>query len=133
MSVFTRLTCLVLVALIACGGGGASEPAAPSADPEAERRAESERKLRAAQESAAEAMCERLVDCSIEAARANMTPEEVANLDLEKTTVAARAECEDESSQRAWSPRQIRVVQRCVVEAEVCEALHTCLDEAKKR
>ncbi len=134
-----RLSCTVLAAVLgACSGSSGSQSpagggAVPAQDPEASRRAESERQLRAAQESAVEAMCDRLVDCSVEEARATMTPEEVAGLDLENTMPLAREECEDESTQRNFSPRQVRVVQRCVTEAATCEALHSCLDEAKKR
>jgi hypothetical protein len=132
---------LVLGAAAACGGGGgaASEPAAtastPAAQPEPSpaTEAEAERKLRAAQESAVEALCERLVDCAIEEARASMTPEQVAELDVEDTGARLRDKCEGEGATSTLSPRQIRVVQRCVNLDATCDDLQACVAEAKKQ
>ena len=130
---------VLFVATPACGGGGgASEPAAtaspPAAQPEpAPSGAEAERKLRAAQDSAVEALCERLVDCAIEEARASMTPEQVAELDVEDTGARLRDKCEGEGATSTLSPRQIRVVQRCVNQQGTCDELQTCVQEAKKQ
>ena len=130
---------VVVAAAMACGGGGeASEPAAPTspaaAEPEpAPPDAEAERKLRAAQDSAVEALCERLVDCAIEEARASMTPEQVAELDVEDTGARLRDKCEGEGATSTLSPRQIRVVQRCVNQDGTCADLQTCVAEAKKQ
>lgn len=132
---------ILLVGAAACGGGGgdASDPAtttsAPTARPEPPPSgdADAERRLRAAQDSAVEALCERLVDCAIEEARASMTPEQVAELDVEDTGARLRDKCEGEGATSTLSPRQIRVVQRCVNQQSTCDELHVCVDEAKKQ
>ncbi len=130
---------LALLAAAACSGGAGErsapgERSVPSPERPAEAAASSpESKLRAAQETALEALCERLVDCSVESARANMNPDELARLDVENTAPRLRDQCEEEGGQTSWSPRQVRVVQRCVNDARTCEALETCLEEAKKR
>jgi hypothetical protein len=128
---------LVVLSVAACSGGAESEPArtsggqggaaAPAAGPSPEE------KLRAAQESAVQAMCERLVDCAVEEAKASMSPEEVAKLELDETGPKLRAECEEEGMQNALSPRQVTVIQRCVNQDGTCDDLNACLDEAKKR
>ncbi len=121
-------------ALLGCSGGGAEsgEPATgqgsaatPPPSPEA--------KLRAAQESAIQAMCERLADCAADEARATMSPEEVAKLELDKTVPQLRAECEDEGMQNALSPRQVTVIQGCVNGSPTCDELNSCLDQARKK
>jgi hypothetical protein len=139
-----RATKLVLFAcvawLAACSGGGAesggsSEPAAGQAGQGGQGGGQpsAEAKLRAAQESAVQAMCERLIECSVESARASMTPEELAKLDLEEIVPRARADCEEEYAERRLSPRQVRVVQGCVNQPGTCDELHACLDQARKR
>jgi hypothetical protein len=132
-----RLAALSLATLLlACGGD--QKPAAtttdsttaPARDPEADKRAESERKLRAAQDSAVEAMCERLVDCSVEDAKATMSKEELDKLKPDELVPQARAQCQDDYGKSALSPRQIKIIQGCVNEAEECSALTTCLQSA---
>jgi hypothetical protein len=124
-----RRAAILVLLLVACAGGDkppASEPApapAPTADD----------KLRAAQVSAVHAMCERLVQCSIEDARATMSPDELAKLAPEELVPRAEADCEAEYGASALSPRQIKVIQRCVNEAAECAALDTCLAETKQR
>ncbi len=129
---------VLCVVVQACSGGGAEsgEPssqastagqgggAAPRPSPEA--------KLRAAQETAVQAMCERLADCAVEEARATMTPEEVAKLELDKTVPQLRAECEEEGMHSSLSPRQVTIIQRCVNGSPTCDELNACLDQAKK-
>lgn len=129
------LVCALFLGAAGCGGGGgdASEPAATNDPPEPARPADAEEKLRAAQASAVEALCERLVDCAIEEARATMTPEQVAELDVEETGARLRDKCEGEGATSALSPRQIRVVQRCVNQNGSCDELQACVEEAKKQ
>lgn len=131
-----------VLVLGACGGGGgeASEPAATPSPPAAEQESarpdddtDGKRKLRAAQDSAVEALCERLVDCAIEEARSSMTSEEVAQLDVKDTGARLREECEGEGASSTLSPRQIRVVQRCVNQNGTCSDLQACVQEAKKQ
>ncbi|HLU65945.1 MAG TPA: hypothetical protein VKZ63_06700 [Kofleriaceae bacterium] len=100
------------------GETGGQQPAAAD-DPEVQ--------LRAAQDHAVEAMCERLVQCGIEDA----PPEERA--EHEKFVAQYREACEEEAGQSDLSPRQVRVIQRCVNEAASCQALDECLQEAQKK
>ena len=103
------------------GGAGAGGPA------------QSEQQLHAAQESAIEAMCERLVTCSVEDAKKTMTPEQIQKLDLPHLVPRARAQCEEDYSEHALSPRQVRVIQGCVNQQGTCAQLNDCLDAAKKK
>jgi uncharacterized lipoprotein len=131
---------LLVASLAACSGseGGSKESekpttAQPAATPSKEE--ESERKLHAAQESAVEAMCERLADCAVEDANKTMTPEErkekLGNVD--ELIPRYRAECEEEANKSDLSPRQVKIVQTCVVEKKTCATFVPCLDEAQKK
>lgn len=132
-----RLRSLLLALCLAgCSGsdGAGQAPAPVAGEAPAEQPPPSAgAKLRAAQDSSVEALCERLVDCAVQAASASMSPEEVAKLDVEKTAPRLRDECEADGAKSALSPRQIKIVQRCVNTAETCDELHTCLEEAKKK
>ncbi len=72
-----------------------------------------------------EKMCERLVDCSIADAKANMPAEELANLDMEATAKAAHGDCL--SSYERLSPRQVVVVRECLGEPTECPEFGGCL------
>ena len=109
-----------------------AEGTAPAPDPAEAERQEKLRKLRAAQDSAVEAMCERLVDCSVESLK-NAPPEERAKAgNVDELIPRARAECEEEAAKSDLSPRQVIVIQKCVNEGQTCEALVSCLDTASK-
>jgi hypothetical protein len=136
------LAALLVASLAACSGsdGGSKEsttPADPVAKetPEQQKQAESERKLHAAQESAVDAMCERLADCAVEDANKTMTPEErkekLGNVD--ELIPRYRAECEEEANKSNLSPRQVKIVQTCVVEKKTCATFVPCLDAAQKK
>lgn len=140
----TRVLAALALALAAAacsgseGGGKESEtPAAgqPAKSPEEARREESERKLHAAQESAVEAMCERLADCAVEDAQKSMTPEERKEKlgNVEELLPRYRAECEEEGNKSDLSPRQVKIIQSCVTEQKTCETFVPCLDQAQKK
>lgn len=133
---------LLVASLAACSGseGGSKDsetPAAgePAKTPEQEKQEEAERKLHAAQESAVEAMCERLADCAVEDANKTMTPEErkekLGNVD--ELIPRYRAECEEEANKSDLSPRQVKIIQACVTEKKSCETFVPCLDQAQKK
>lgn len=133
---------LVLSLVVACSGssGGGKDVAGPTEGGGGQGGAGGQggqqstaQDLHAAQESAIEAMCERLVDCSVEDARKTMTPAEVEKLDLPHLVPRARAECEEDYSEHALSPRQIRIIQGCVNQQSTCAQLNDCLDAAKKK
>jgi hypothetical protein len=137
----TRLVASVLAGVLCACSGSDSGPAketekpgeaGPPPDPAQVERDDKLRKLRAAQESAVEAMCERLVDCSIESLK-TASPEERAKAgNVDELVPRARAECEEEGNKSDLSPRQVLVIQKCVNESQTCEALVGCLDTASK-
>lgn len=133
------LAALLAATLAACSGseGGSKESETPAAGPPAKspeevRREESLRKLRAAQESAVEAMCDRFFDCAVEEARAER-PKELEGVNLEDMRGKHMAECEEEYGKNELSPRQVKVIQSCVNDAPSCGELQTCLAAANKQ
>jgi len=137
----TRALAALLVAFVAaCSGseGGGKEGETPTtAGPppktaEETQREESLRKLRAAQESAVEAMCDRFFDCAVEEAR-RTKPKELEGVNLEEMRSKHMAECEEEYGRTELSPRQVRVIQSCVNDAPSCAELETCLQAASKK
>lgn len=130
-----------LLAVLVCGcSGGSDAPAketmkpaepAPLTPDEAERQ-DKLRKLRAAQDSAVEAMCERLVDCSVESLKTAPPDERAKAGNVDELIPRARTECEAQGAKSELSPRQVVVIQKCVNESATCEALVACLDEAGK-
>jgi len=134
------LAALLVACLAACSGSEGSSkdtetPAGTATAPKPTKEEESERKLHAAQESAVEAMCERLADCAVEDANKTMTPEErkekLGNVD--ELIPRYRAECEEEANKSDLSPRQVKIIQSCVVEKKSCETFVPCLDQAQKK
>ena len=134
------LAAMLLACLTACSGseGGGKEgetPATtqpPAKSQEEVQREESLRKLRAAQESAIEAMCDRFFDCAVEEARVER-PKELEGVNLEEMRGKHMAECEEEYGRTELSPRQVKVVQGCVNDAPSCAELHSCLQSANKK
>jgi hypothetical protein len=119
---------LVLLAA-ACGGSKEPAPSEPAPAPAPTEEA----KLRAAQDATMAAMCERLVDCSVEDAKATITEAELAELAPEELVPKARAECEGEYASLTLSPRQIKVIQGCVNGPPACADFTACLDAANKQ
>jgi hypothetical protein len=133
----TRALAALLVAVVACSGseGGSKEsetPTQPDKDPQQSKQEESERKLRAAQESAIEALCDRLFDCAVEDTR-KTRPKELEGANLEEMRGKHMAECEEDGNKSQLSPRQVKVIQKCVNEAPSCGELDSCLGEARKK
>lgn len=137
----TRALAAMLLAFVAAcsgsdGGGKQGETTATSQPParsqEELEREESLRKLRAAQESAIEAMCDRFFDCAVEEARVER-PKELEGVNLEEMRGKHMAECEEEYGRSELSPRQVKVVQGCVNDAPTCAELHSCLQSASKK
>ena len=122
----TRLSIVValLVGLAACGG--TPRTAAPLPDPPADDRTEIERR----RDAACEALGPRLTECAIADARATMSPEELAKLDIEKTAPVHTRKFVEECQGQALSSRQVRVYEVCLREEAECEPLIACLDHA---
>jgi hypothetical protein len=120
------LICVFAIALAACGnknkGGGDTVPDDPEPTPtELERR----------QGAACEALGPRLTDCAIADARATMTPEQLAELDVEKTAPVHTREMIKQCKDQTMSSRQVRVYEVCMREETECDALTACLENAQ--
>src|SRR5687768_898316 len=111
------------VAMLGCGSS--SKPAEPTEPaPPADTRTE----LEIRRDAACEAVGPRITACAIEDARATMSAEELAKLDLETTGPAHTEEFVRECKGQAMSSRQVRVYEVCVAEETECEPLMACLD-----
>ena len=130
----------LLAAVVSCSGseGGSKEgetaatSGPPAKSPEETKREESLRKLRGAQDSAIEAMCDRFFDCAVEDSRKER-PKELEGVNLEEMRGKHMIECEEEYGKNELSPRQVKVIQGCVNDAPGCEELQTCLAAAGKQ
>jgi hypothetical protein len=105
----------------------ASKPSTPSAQEQKLT------KLKEQQEATCGPMCERITECSVEDARASMSAEELAKLDLEKTAPAHTEKCSADCNERDLSPRQIQTVRDCLSQPLECPAYLDCLDAARPR
>ncbi|MBL8621157.1 MAG: hypothetical protein JNK64_07630 [Myxococcales bacterium] len=122
----TRLS--IVVALVAGLAACGSKPRAadPLPDPPADDRTEIERR----RDAACEALGPRLTECAIADARATMSPEELAKLDIEKTAPVHTRKFVEQCQSQALSSRQVRVYEVCLREETECEPLIACLDHA---
>lgn len=122
----------VAFALAACGGSkqAADEPAPTTTteDGAAIGEPSPEEKLLMQQAGACRPMCERLTACSVEDARANMSPEEFAELEIETTAPRHTDECDRSCNANPLSPRQIQVIRDCVSADSDCQTFVSCLD-----
>jgi hypothetical protein len=123
------------IALTGCGGDKKEVDEPTASDQDAPPTAEQQKlaKLRAQQEGTCGPMCERITECSVADARANMTAEELAQLDLDKTAPAHTEKCTEECNARSLSPRQIQVVRECLSQPLECPAYLDCLDAARPK
>lgn len=128
-----------VLALSACsgkGGEGPSEPTPPAQEAASDRDAKRERalaRLKARQQAACEQMTTILTDCAVAEARAQMSPKELAELDLENTAPRHRQKMEDECLAVDMSPRQVKVIESCLATDTSCDAFVPCLDAAQKQ
>ena len=122
------LVCVMIAA--ACGGGGGGgSPATGSTTPDHATTTKDDRtELEVRRDAACEALGPRITQCAIEDARATMSAEELAKLDLEKTAPAHTEEFVTACKQQQLSSRQVRVYEVCIAEESDCEPLMTCLD-----
>ena len=115
----------LLGAVAACGG--TPRAADPLPDPPADTRTELERR----RDAACEALGPRLTECAIADARATMSPEELAKLDIEKTAPVHTRKFVEECQGQSLSSRQVRVYEVCLREETECGPLTECLDHAR--
>ncbi|MEZ4402225.1 MAG: hypothetical protein R3B06_19525 [Kofleriaceae bacterium] len=129
----SRSPLLVFVAVAACG------PKPPPADPLPDdlttrqvapaRAPHSEIERR--RDAACEALGPRLTACAIDDARATMSAEELAKLDIEKTAPVHTQKFIEACKGQTLSSRQVRVYEVCIREETACEPLEACLDNAR--
>lgn len=122
------MRCLLLVSCVAtvglgCGGGkgGATTPGGTGG------RADGRTEIEVRRDAACEELGPKLTSCAIADARATMTAEELAKLDLEKTAPAHTEEFIDECKKQQLSSRQVRVYEVCLREESECDPLIECL------
>ncbi len=120
------------ILLGACGsktsGGGDTLPEDLRAGPADAGSPASE--LEARQGAACEALGPRLTACAIADARATMSPQELAELDIENTSRIHTREFVKSCNAQSMSSRQVRVYEVCMAEESECGALTACLGNA---
>jgi hypothetical protein len=119
------LVCCVASLTAGCGGGG--KPAGATG-PDHGTPADTRSELQIRRDAACEALGPRITQCAIEDARATMTAEELAKLDLEQTAPKHTEEFVTACKTQQLSSRQVRVYEVCVAEESECEPLMACLD-----
>ena len=119
----------ISVLLLLVGACSGSKPAATTAphnvatdDPPAGTEIERRR------DAACVALGPRLTECAIADARATMSAEEFAKLDLEKTSPVHTQKFIESCQGQTLSSRQVRVYEVCLKEESECEPLIACLD-----
>lgn len=122
-----RLICAAL-ALAACSSSArpADDTTPRNQDDTGPALTEIERRRNAA----CEALGPRMTQCAIEDARATMTPEELAKLDVERTAAVHTREFVKSCESQTLSSRQVRVYEVCLREETACEPLVACLENA---
>ena len=81
-------------------------------------------------DAACEALGPRMTACAIADARATMTAEELAKLDVEQVATIHTREFVKDCKSHAMSSRQVRVYEVCMREESECEPLTACLENA---
>jgi hypothetical protein len=139
MKIANWLAAVSLLCMTACSGSSASTPAPANAgyEPAAQTSPEEERKqadlerLRRYQEAACDQVGTVLTECAVDDARKQLSSEELAKLDIEKTATLHKAEFVDRCTESAMSLRQVKVFDGCLAGKTSCEAFLECLDQAK--
>ena len=85
------------------------------------------------QSATCESLGPRITECAIADARATMTPEELAKLDVENTAPIHTREFVKSCKAQTLSSRQVRVYEVCQREETECEALTACLENASPK
>jgi len=130
--------------VVACGGTDKGGQTTTAGDHDPELGAETEptpepaeqtpeEKLVAQQGRTCEAMCERITSCAIEDARANLSEEELAELDLENTGPKNTEQCSDACGRSSLSPRQLTTIRDCVTTDSACVEYLDCLGSAQRQ
>lgn len=138
MKIANWLAAVSLLCITACSGSSASTPTPANAgdepaqtSPEEERKQADLERLQRYQEAACDQVGTVLTECAVEDARKQLSPEELAKLDIEKTATLHKAEFVARCTESAMSLRQVKVFDGCLAGKTSCEAFLDCLDQAK--
>ena len=131
------LLCSLLVLSAACGSSSSQEATTPKPDEKAtpvEPSETPEEKFARQTDDAIDKMCQRLTDCSVEDARANMSGKELEELERDLPAIIPKAidECKADYGKTPLSPRQVVGVRACLSEATECPVFAQCLEGAAK-
>jgi hypothetical protein len=132
------MTKLLVIALLlaACGGSKSStdDDTLPDdlskKDPDAVPDEPVQTEIQRRQAAACEQLGPRITECAIEDARAQMSPEEFAKLDVANTGKVHTREFIKDCNASPMSSRQVRVYEVCPAEETECGALLACLENA---
>ena len=131
------LTCVAAL-LFACGNSNSKKPVEDPANgtttaaSDAQPQETPEEKFARQQTDTVNKMCQRLVDCSIEDAKAQMSPEEFEKLDVPKIMPAAIADCTQNADKSPLSPRQVIGIRECLGQPIECSVFSDCIGAAGK-
>lgn len=123
----SRLVPAALCLALAACGHHAPATTDPADDLPADNRTEIEKR----RDAACEALGPKLTACAVADARATMSPEELAKLDVEKTAPVHTRKFIEQCQAQQLSSRQVRVYEVCLREESECEPLIACLDNAR--
>jgi len=145
MSFMSRIVCsmalLGSVGAMGCGGASNTPSSSSTTTSGATAKAQppstetAEQKFERQKADGIDKMCERLIDCSLQDAQENGSPEELAKLEKDRVgiTAKARADCSDQYSDANLSPRQLTGIRACLSAATQCPVFTDCLVKATKR
>jgi hypothetical protein len=119
-----KLFAVTILMLTACSGS-----TAPAPDPVVSNRDDTA--LREAQDAACHRVAPKVTDCAIESARANMPPDEFAEMarDLDETSARHSEQYIRSCKAAAMSRRQIAIYDQCPLDVS-CEQFLSCTDRA---
>ncbi len=125
---------LALVSVLGCGSKQPADDGDTLPDDLSERGGDPppppRTELQTRQAAACEQLGPRITECAIADARAQLPPEELAKLDLDKTAPLHTREFIKQCTTGTMSSRQVRVYEVCDAEETECGALLACLENA---
>lgn len=121
----------IAVAVAAGCGSKTAAPQHPDDDTLGSGPAHADTEIHRRRDAACEVLAPRMTACAIEDAKATMTPQEIAGLDLDKTAKIHQREFLKDCTGDELSSRQVRVYEVCGKEAPDCAALVECLKNAE--
>jgi len=128
------ITALALFLGLGCGGSQEPEttvnppPSTDPAPPPPTTEQKNETKLKEAQSVGCDGLCNKVTNCAVDDAKANLPPEKLAELKLEETVPVALQKCNEDCSAKELSVRQVEVLHGCLNEDAVCDQFLKCID-----